>query len=100
MSDFIVEVSDQALEDADSLYDYICNQAFAPLTAALYYQGLIAKMKSLCHGADSIAIDLGLSAHYGQPTRRINYKKYAIIYFIEGDVVLIHRVIPQSLIID
>ena len=99
MRDYTVEVSDEALADADSVYDYICNQAFAPLTAALYYKGLMNKMHSLSHDADSIAIDLALSAHYRRPTRRINYKKYAIVYFIEGDIVLIHRVIPQSLII-
>ena len=99
MRDFIVVVSDAAMEDADSIYDYICNQAFAPLTAAWYYQGLINKMQSLRHGADSIAIDLALSAQYGRPTRRINYKRYAIVYFINNDNVIIHRVIPQRMII-
>ena len=99
MREFIVVVSDQALEDADSIYDYICNQAFAPMTAALYYQGLLDKMHSLSHGADSLAVDLALSAHYGKPTRRINYKKYAIIYFVEGVFVFIERVMPQSMIV-
>ena len=48
--------------------------------------------------ADSRAIDLRLSALYGRPTRRVNYKKFAIIYFIEGDYVIIHRVMPQKMI--
>lgn len=99
MKEFVVVTSDEALADVDQVYDYICNQVFAPMTAALYYQGLINTMRSLEHDADSYAIDLALSARYGRPTRRINYKKYAIQYFIEGDLVIIHRVVPQKMVI-
>ena len=98
MRDFEVVTSDEAMEDADQVYDYICNQLFAPLTAALYYQGLIDTMRKLGKNAASRAIDLRLSAIYGRPTRRVNYKRYAIIYFIDGDYVIIHRVIPQKMI--
>ena len=41
MKDFKVVTSDEAMEDADQVYDYICDQLFAPMTAALYYQGLM-----------------------------------------------------------
>ena len=98
MKDFEVVASDEAMEDADQVYDYICNQVFAPMTAALYYDGLIKTMRKLGKNADSRAIDLHLSAQYGRPTRRVNYKRYAIIYFIEGDQVIIHRVMPQKMI--
>ena len=72
--------------------------AFAPMTAALYYDGLMKTMRKLGKNADSRAIDLRLSAQYGRPTRRVNYKRYAIIYFIEGDKAIIHRVMPQKMI--
>ena len=98
MKDYTVVVSDEAMEDADQVYDYICNQVFAPLTAARYYQGLLKKMESVGHNAEGRAIDLGLSARYGRPTRRVNYKRYAIIYFVENDKAIIHRVIPQKMI--
>lgn len=98
MREFLVVTSDEAMADADQVYDYICNQVFAPMTAALYYQGLIDAMRKLEKNADSRAIDLRLSALYGRPTRRVNYKKYAIIYFIEGNMVIIHRVMPQKMI--
>ena len=98
MKDFKVVTSDEAMEDADQVYDYICDQLFAPMTAALYYQGLMDTMCKLGKNADSRAIDLRLSALYGRPTRRVNYKKYAIIYFIEGDYVIIHRVMPQKMV--
>lgn len=47
MRDYEVVTSDEALEDADQVYDYICNQLFAPMTAALYYQGLMDTMRKL-----------------------------------------------------
>ena len=99
MKDFSVVVSERAMKDADIVYDYICNQVLAPMTAATYYNGLINCMYSLRHNADSRVVDLTLSVQYGRPTRRVNYKKYAIIYFIEDNLVIIHRVIPQSMII-
>lgn len=98
MRDFEVVTSDEAMEDADQVYDYICDQLFAPMTAALYYQGLIETMRKLGKNADSKAIDLRLSVLYGRPTRRVNYKRYAIVYFIEGNIVIIHRIMPQKMI--
>jgi plasmid stabilization system protein ParE len=98
MKKFEVVTSDEAMEDADLVYDYICNTVIAPLTAARYYQGLISTMRNLGLNADGRAVDLFLSAKYGRPTRRVNYKKYAIIYFIEGDKVIVHRVIPQKMV--
>lgn len=99
MRQFEVKVSDPALEDADKVYDYICNQLYAPLTAARYYQGLINKIHSLERGADSIAVDLILSSLFGIPIRRINYKKLAILYSINDDTVIIERVIPQKMVV-
>ena len=99
MSQFEVKLSDQALNDADHVYDYICNQVYAPLTAARYYQGLLQEMHSLENGADSIAVDLKFSAQYGVAIRRINYKKLAILYSIEGNLVIIERVLPQKMIL-
>ena len=98
MRDIEVVTSDEAMEDADQVYDYICNKVFAPMTAALYYDGLMKTMRKLGKNADSRAIDLRLSAQYGRPTRRVNYKRYAIIYFIEGDKAIIQRVMPQKMI--
>lgn len=98
MRDFEVVTSDEAMEDANQVYDYICNRLFAPMAAALYYQGQIETMRKLGKNADSRALDLRLSVLYGRPTRRVNYKRYAIVYFIEGDIVIIHRVMPQKMI--
>ena len=98
MRQFDVKLSDQALEDADRVYEYIANEVFAPMTAALYYQGLLNKMHSLHVGADAISVDVGLSMIYGVPIRRINYKKLAILYSIEDDTVIIESILPQKMI--
>lgn len=98
MKKFEVVISDEAMEDADQVYDYICNTIVAPLTAARYYQGLISTMRNLGLNADGRAVDLFLSAKYGRPTRRVNYRKYAIIYFIEEEKAIIQRVIPQKMV--
>ena len=98
MRQFDVKLSDQALEDADRVYAYIANEVSAPMTAALYYQGLLNKMRSLKVGADAIAIDVRLSMIYGLPIRRINYKKLAILYSIDGDIVIIETILPQKMI--
>ena len=98
MKKFEVVISDEAMEDADQVYDYICNTIVAPLTAARYYQGLISTMRNLGLNGDGRAVDLFLSAKYGRPTRRVNYRKYAIIYFIEEEKAIIQRVIPQKMV--
>ena len=98
MRQFDVKLSDQALEDADRVYEYIANEVFAPMTAPLYYQGLLNKMHSLQVGADAISVDVGLSMIYGVPIRRINYKKLAILYSIEDDTVIIESILPQKMI--
>lgn len=98
MKKFEVVISDEAMEDADQVYDYICNTIVAPLTAARYYQGLISTMRNLGLNADGRAVDLFLSAKYGRSTRRVNYRKYAIIYFIEEEKAIIQRVIPQKMV--
>ena len=75
MRDFNVVTSDEAMADADQVYDYICDQLFAPMTAALYYKGLIDTMRKLGKNADSRAIDLRLSTLYRRPTRRVNGRR-------------------------
>ena len=99
MRHYDVVVSDEALKDVDQVYEYICNELYAQMTAAAYYDGLIKSMSSLRISAGSHAIEPKLSVVYGKPIRRINYKNFAILYFIDCDEAVIHRVIPQSLIL-
>lgn len=99
MRQFEITTTTKAQSDVDKLRFAIAFKFRAPLTAKRYVQGLNEKIQSLKVGADSIHIDEKLSAQYGIEIRRVNYKEMAILYTVEGDIVYIHRVIPQSMII-
>ena len=50
--------------------------------------------------AELPGVDVELSIKYGQLMRNISFgKKMAIIYSVEGNIVYIHRIMPQSMII-
>ena len=99
MIEFEISVTSNALSDVDKLRFAIIFKYRAPLTAKRYLKGLNDTIQSLKIGADSIQIDADLSAMYGFEIRRVNYKEMAILYSVEGNVVYIHRIMPQSMII-
>ena len=99
MIQFEISVTSKALSDVDKLRFAIIFKYRAPLTAKRYLKGLNDTIQSLKIGADSIQIDADLSAMYGFEIRRVNYKEMAILYSVEGNVVYIHRIMPQSMII-
>jgi plasmid stabilization system protein ParE len=99
MRHFEISTTTKAQSDVEKLRFAIAFKYRAPLTAKRYVQGLNEKVQSLKIGADSIQIDEGLSEQYGFDIRRVNYKEMAIIYSVEGDIVYIHRIMPQSMII-
>ena len=84
--------------DIDELRGYISTICFAPLTAQRYAAGIIRKIKWLETHAELRPIDENTSRRLGITVRRINYKKMAVIYWIDKDEVFIYRIIPQSLL--
>ena len=99
MRQFEISVTSKALSDVDKLRFAIIFKFRAPLTAKRYVEGLNKKVQSLKVGADAIQIDKVFSAQYGFDVRRVNYKEMAILYSIEGNVVIIQRIIPQNMVI-
>ena len=94
-----VKFTEKALEDLYEL-DYTIRYNFqAPLTAERYLTGLKQEIQELTRSADLSIVQRKLSQKYGIEIRRVNYKEMAILYTVEGDIVYIHRVIPQSMII-
>ena len=94
-----IEYLEQAKEDIELLNDYIENQCHAPLTALRYIEGLRGRIQWLRNNADLFPIVPELSLLMGYPIRRLNYEKMAVLYSIEDDIVNIHRIMPQSMII-
>jgi plasmid stabilization system protein ParE len=71
----------------------------APLTAKRYVEELNMKMQWLANGADYFPVVPELSYQFGCDMRRLNFKRMAILYSIEGDIVNILRIIPQDMVI-
>ena len=99
MRQFEISLTAKALSDIDKLRFAIIFKYRAPLTAKRYLKGLNDTIQSLKIGADSIQIDTELSGRYQLDVRRVNYKEMAILYSAEGNIVYIHRIMPQSMII-
>ncbi len=99
MKGFQISLTSKALSDVDKLRFAIVFKFRAPLTAKRYLKGINDTIQSLKVGADSIQVDYRLSVLYGFEIRRINYKEMAILYSVEDEIVYIHRIMPQSMII-
>lgn len=99
MARFEIFVTDEAVRDLRDLSDAIEFSYRAPLTAKRYVEELNTKMQWLANGADYFPAVPELSYQYGCDMRRLNFKKMAILYSIEGNIVNIHRIIPQSMVI-
>jgi len=70
-----------------------------PKTAEKYVRELSDKILSLSKNPERYAIRTNRSLfQYGMNVRRVDYKKMAILYTINGDTVYIHRVIAGSMI--
>ena len=101
MKKFKVAVSINAQADLDSLTNFIAFELKSPLTSLRYTNGIIAAMKKLSLHANSISISTHkFVLRYGKNARQITYKKHTLIYTIQGDYVIIERIIASSLIIE
>jgi len=90
---------EKAKEDLFRLNDYIENQCKAPLTAFRYLEGLEGRIQWLRGNAELFPIEPELSFIMGFEVRRLNYEKMAILYSIDDEIVYIHRILPQSMVI-
>ena len=94
-----IRYSDTALEDIRELRFVIRNKYKAPNTAIRYLQGLYNAISRLKTDPKYPPVQTSpFFLRYGANTRRINYKKMAIIYTVHGDIVYIHRILSGNLI--
>jgi len=90
----------EAKTDMDTLYLYIADELMSPKTADNYIDGIIEKIESLMFTAEIYAINPReyIQRLYGPEARTIIYKKMTIIYKVEGENVMISRIIPSAMI--
>ena len=84
--------------DIVELKNHIKQGLKAPQTAADYIRDLKAEIKKLAVYADIISINEFVQEKFGNNARHITFKKMAIIYIVENDIVYIERIIASSLI--
>ena len=99
MARYSIQLAEEAKEDVRELRKAIEDTYKAPLTAARYVAELNTKMQWLANGADYFPSVPELYYTFGFEVHRLNFKKMAILYSIEDEIVYIHRIIPQSMII-
>ena len=99
MKKYQIQYTFQSAEDMENTFEYIARECFAPLTALRYMEGIKKEVDRLEISAGAIAIDEELSQEYGFEVRRTHYKKVAIIFSVEEEMVYIHHIMPQGMVI-
>jgi len=93
-------ITDSAQEDIDQYIDTIIYTYDAPMTAKKHYDDLYNVFRKIEQYPMKNPIRYSSSLlQYGYNVRRVNYKKMAILYTVNGHNVYVHRVIAGSLLI-
>ncbi len=99
MRHFNVRTTSQADLDIENLHFYIFEICKSPLTSKQYIEGIYSEITQLSFSAESFPVStLNSVIKFGHNARRINYKKMSIIFTIHDNIVLIHRIIPGSML--
>ena len=94
-------ISDDAQDDIDEYISTIRYMFDAPITAKKHYDDLYDLFRKIEKYPTAFSERTTASLlQYGNNVRRVNYKKMAIIYTIDGLEIYVHRVMPASMIID
>ena len=94
-----IQIKLQAIEDFESVIDYIEYELYNPTAAKRFIDGIDTKIDQLRLNADIFAISTYKDVlKYDIAARHITCKGFAIIYSIRGNLVVIHRIIHGSLI--
>ena len=97
---YTLRYKSKAYSDIAQLKDFIYKQCEAPLTAKRQFESLDTHLRWISEHAELPGIDVELSIKYGQIMRNVTFgKKMAILYSVEGNIVYIHRIMPQSMIV-
>ncbi len=100
MKVYKVVLSENAKNDIDKYIEYIYKEYKAPLTALRNYEGLFKLISNLSTTASSVRYCTlkSITDVYGFSCKRINYKKMAVIFSVDNEMVRVEAVLSQSLI--
>jgi plasmid stabilization system protein ParE len=99
---YYIEYSEETKEDIENLSYWISEEKGMPKTAMKYVDDLLETIQEMAKRPTSYPFERNLSVLqlYGMNVRRVNFKKFAILYAIieEEQTVYIYRVIASSMI--
>ena len=99
MKRYDVVITENAQQDLRNLSNVIIFEYKSPVTAIKYLRGIYDQFRCLQFNAESLKIQTSKSyLKFGFNTRRINYKKMAIIYSLVDNTVYVKRVVPAKTI--
>ena len=98
MKQYEIVYTEESVENLNQVFRFIHDDCAAPATARIYMEELKAEVERLRVSAGVFAPNMRLTDQMGFEVRRLNYKKMAVLYSIEGNKVIILRIIPQSLL--
>ena len=97
---YTLHFKSKAYSDIVQLKEFIHKNCAAPLTARRQMELLEKHFDWLEQYAELPGVDVELSIKYGKIVRTITFgRKMLILYSVEGDIVEIMRIMPQSMII-
>jgi plasmid stabilization system protein ParE len=96
MNEYTVVISDDAQIDIRRILDYILNDCKPPSAKVRYESGLDDAIQKLSFYADAIGANEYIQNMFGNHALHIIFKKMAIVFYIEDDVVYIRHVIAMS----
>jgi hypothetical protein len=95
-----IEISLNAQKGIKDYVDFIRNEYKSPLTAERHLLGLYTEIDSLSIFAESIQVSTRQRVLiHGPNARSVKYKKMCIIYTVHNDKVIVHELLPCSMII-
>ena len=100
MKHYTLKFLPSAVKDIDDLGLFISVECSSPLTALRWFEDLEKYWDWLERYAELPAVHTELSIQYEKVIRCLYFKKkMAIVYSVENDIVIIHRILSQSMII-
>ena len=97
---YTIRFKSKAYSDIARLKEFIVEQCSAPIAARHQFELLEKHLDWIEEHAELPGVDVELSIKYGKIVRNVTFsKKMAIVYSVEGNIVEILRIIPQSMII-
>ena len=92
MTHYKIHITDEALNDMESIYEYIAEELLAPDTAMGQYERIADAIETLDQMPERIKL-MESEPERTRGLRRLNVDNYAVFFIIAEDVVIVTNVL-------